>query len=1140
MTTTKLLQRFQILLLALLVSAPCWGDDTDIYLSVGLAGSHPPLVMLSLDYTPDLASTLCTDAWSDRCANELGFEIFSNLDLVDAAGLTEDDGGGANGIADFQEHWSSGSGSALIATYWNNEKVTMYDTMRAVFRILFDELDDVYLAFMVNNDDSCTGSNASGPDQIPNANNMGCGNGAYVLKGFFDPSDSTSRADMNSKLAAIPTPQGNLSHHYQLKELYFEYFRYLTGQAVHNGHLGYTSFGSSTQNKNLNDATNLDGGGNALSTALAWDGTVDTGGGATDKHATYISPFSTTMESDWNCSGVFAINVLDSGSNQEDDSDVEIEANVASGGLGLSSGENTAAGVIAAMRDTDLASATLGISGVDGQQGVTSYFVADNVNTTTNGFAAAGGTGTAHDLGDPSAALESLRSIFREILSVSTTFVAASVPVNVFNRVEVIDNVFLAIFQAETSPFWPGNVKKLKIQEQSVTNPDTGLSETTLQIRDADNDAAFAADDGRIKTDALSYWTNPYGADVIAFDSDKGEVPYKDGRSVNRGGAGQIIPQYLTGNPSTTNVVGSRQLYYEPSTGSTMVALNADTGTASTLASAMGATNDAHALELLKWARGIDVYNEDGDGSTIDARPWMLGDAMHSRPLVINYGTTGGYSMDNPNIHLMFGTNDGLFHVVQNTSTAGSESGKELFAFMPQTVMSNLPVLAAGSPSTPAHPYGVDGESVSLVIDVDNDGNIEYADGDRTYVYVGLRRGGNAYYALDVSRPTTGSVKPELLWKIEQTSGGDFDELAMTFSTPRVTRVNYGGTPVNALIFSGGYNGGWSGASRVGKDAGSTDDAIGNAIYVVNAETGALIWKAVSSGSSSATVKVNADLGDSFPSTVTTFDSNGNGLSDRVYVADSGGALWRADLPEGSGGSWDINKIAQLGNKTGANDRRFFHAPDVINTRDDIGGYHGVVLTSGDRADPKKVTASNYLYVYKDRVLSTGASVTLTVDETDSNTANDLADITNACITGEETTGCNSTDLPRGWKLALEESGEKGLAAPLTVDGTIYATSYLPEGGAAAGSCAPSEGTGRLYAVSLKDGSATMNLNAAILGADKADRYTDIGPGIPPGAKPLGEYILLPGTGIDGNQIIPSGGKTRWKIYWRETDVDTL
>ena len=36
-----------------------------------------------------------------------------------------------------------------------------------------------------------------------------------------------------------------------------------------------------------------------------------------------------------------------------------------------------------------------------------------------------------------------LRNIFQQILSVSTTFVAASVPVNVFNRAEIIDNVYI-------------------------------------------------------------------------------------------------------------------------------------------------------------------------------------------------------------------------------------------------------------------------------------------------------------------------------------------------------------------------------------------------------------------------------------------------------------------------------------------------------------------------------------------------------------------------------------------------------------------------------------------------------------------------------------------------------------------------
>ena len=57
-------------------------------------------------------------------------------------------------------------------------------------------------------------------------------------------------------------------------------------------------------------------------------------------------------------------------------------------------------------------------------------------------------------------------------------------------------------------------------------------------------------------------------------------------------------------------------------------------------------------------------------------------------------------------------------------------------------------------------------------------------------------------------------------------------------------------------------------------------------------------------------------------------------------------------------------------------------------------------------------------------------------------------------------------------------------------------------------------------------------------GFDKADRYTTVGPGIPPGAKPLGDQILLPGKGIDGNQIIDTGGRSRWKIYWRDTGVD--
>ena len=42
-----------------------------------------------------------------------------------------------------------------------------------------------------------------------------------------------------------------------------------------------------------------------------------------------------------------------------------------------------------------------------------------------------------------------LEDVFKQILSVSTTFVSASVPVNAFNRAEVIDNVYLALFKAD-------------------------------------------------------------------------------------------------------------------------------------------------------------------------------------------------------------------------------------------------------------------------------------------------------------------------------------------------------------------------------------------------------------------------------------------------------------------------------------------------------------------------------------------------------------------------------------------------------------------------------------------------------------------------------------------------------------------
>ncbi len=305
---------------------------------------------------------------------------------------------------------------------------------------------------------------------------------------------------------------------------------------------------------------------------------------------------------------------------------------------------------------------------------------------------------------------------------------------------------------------------------------------------------------------------------------------------------------------------------------------------------------DEALLNLLRWARGQDT-----DNGKSSARGWIMGDVLHSRPVALNYGATPGYSKVNPNIRVLFGSGEGMFHILQNTDTSGSESGREVFGFYPRELLANIRWRHEETTTALPRHYGVDGAPAVLKVDKNGDGTLDYRSGDEAYVYVGLRRGGSSYFALDISNP---DAVPRLLWKITPAAGGAFDELGLTFSTPVVGKVNYSGVPVDVLIFAGGYNGGWNDGytARRGKDLDADDDAVGNAIYIVNARTGELIWKAVRgvTGVSSNTHYAHAGLVDSIPSTVAALVTPA-GIIHRLYVGDSGGAVWRVDLPESRG-----------------------------------------------------------------------------------------------------------------------------------------------------------------------------------------------------------------------------------------------
>jgi type IV pilus assembly protein PilY1 len=739
---------------------------------------------------------------------------------------------------------------------------------------------------------------------------------------------------------------------------------------------------------------------------------------------------------------------------------------------------------------------------------------------------------------------------------VDTTLVAPSFSSNRQLQAQAAGDIFFPLFEPGPGLRWRGNVKKLKVARLEEVDPDSGdvtVRELVVQAPMGSPPRAGLAADGGILADALTFWTDPGAADVLAFDATKGEVSGRDGRSVARGGAGQQVPGFQQARVGAGNSEpGARQLFTrDPALPDQLIALDAVAGTAQ-----LGPYLDSddrlaqeQEIALIGWIRGRDAFDEDGDGDRVESRPWLMGDLIHSRPLVISYGARPGtrYSDDNPDVRLFFGTNDGIFHIVRNTLGQGvdKESGGESWAFIPLELLAMQSQLASNQALVPhRHLYGMDGEALALIQDRDLDGNIEPGQGDLVWVFVGQRRGGRAIYAFDMTNPDN----PQFKWQISHRTPG-FEQLAMTFSTPRVARLDLGSvTPSPVLIFGGGYNGGWNGDARVGKDAGSGSDLIGNAIYVVDADTGELVWKAIGPDGGSApvpgsTIHFVPALTDSIPSPLTVVDADDDGIADRAYVGDSGGNVWRVQFGERAGqepgvtgtgpATWRVSRLAALGGE-GSDDRRFFHAPDFVRSRDSAGLYHGILVVSGNRAAPADTGVNNYAYLLKDRLAMSGSE---SGDPPAPLSLNDLADVTSACGLQEQA-ACAPADLAHGWKLALAAPGEKGVSSPLVSNGRVLFTSYVPADDAGPEACSPALGSGRAYLVKLANGSAGLPPAGELEPPGARYRHVDIGPGIPAEVVPYGDRVLVPGKGIDGSPFVTIPGPTRWRVYWREEGVD--
>ncbi|MDD2342582.1 MAG: PilC/PilY family type IV pilus protein [Tolumonas sp.] len=470
------------------------------------------------------------------------------------------------------------------------------------------------------------------------------------------------------------------------------------------------------------------------------------------------------------------------------------------------------------------------------------------------------------------------------------------------------------------------------------------------------------------------------------------------------------------------------------------------------------AANDVTVLLEVKASR--QLLSNTGDGPAplsllpedmLSKIPRFLGDSIHNQPRVLDYG----HQHKGTSRRLLVGTNAGMLHLFNDADNTLDEG----WVFIPAEFLSR--VTASPPAEFHAHQYGLDGEISVFHDDKDHDGIIEADEGDKLWIFFGLRRGGRSYYALDLTDPDHLALK----WKI---SGDDRDGmyklLGETWSTPQLAYISaYGSAKKTVLVVGGGFD--------LQKDHDSTHAAqLGRAIYIIDADSGAKLFS-ISSDADSLN-NLQAPLTDAIPADVALLDSDQDGTTDRLYAADSGGNVWRLDMV-GDFSDWRMTKLAALGqaqNETVAGVRQFFGQPVIVRSvvRMETGKQAAVevpadwvLLGSGDRAHPDQHDpVPNYYFALADRQVTPykkaqAAASVLTLDT--------LQKINNTGLVADK------ANFSSGWYVDLKQPQEKVFGNGYVVAGQVWFTSFSPVDNNQSGG--DSVGMTQLYRLDLQSGS---------------------------------------------------------------------
>jgi type IV pilus assembly protein PilY1 len=703
---------------------------------------------------------------------------------------------------------------------------------------------------------------------------------------------------------------------------------------------------------------------------------------------------------------------------------------------------------------------------MSGKQNIITYTIGFTIDNDLLERTAAQGHGKYFYSQNAQQLSDAFQNIVGEILSKTSSFVAPVVPVSRMERTTAGDKIYLAVFKPIQDKMWSGNIKKYGIAQQYS-------SDGTIKPGDIiDVSGALALDsNGQFFETARSYWTS---SGVL------------DGGDAEKGGVGEVLMnRNFVSNP--------RRIYtYNTTIGNINLTHSSNAFNKTNITPAMlglGTDNSARD-KLVDFVYGYDAYDDDGNGITNEKRDWILGAFLHSRPLIIHYDASQSI--------IYAGSNGGMLHAFDD------DTGEELWGFIPPNVLPNLQALHSDLVLS-----FVDSSPKSY-ISRNTDGSI-----NKAILIFGERRGGNRYYALDVTNPSA----PKYLWEVNPDApNSPYVEMGQAWSTASIGKISCqgGGTCIGGekwvVFVGGGYD------EKEDNDVPPADTK-GRAVYVIDVLDGSLIKRFSNAEIPAMTYSI--------PSDIAKVDTNEDGKIDRLYVGDMGGRMWRFDIGDPNPTNWTGRIIF-----AGSPGTKIFYPPDVTL---EVGDYEMLFFGTGDREHPKESAVINRIYAIKDKNLS-GAI-----------TESGLYDVSSDELQATGTTEARRNEIltalgnSSGWLIQLNEySGEKSLSPPTVLNKVAYFTTFTPGAGGETDPCLVGEGNARVYALQYQTGNAVFNFDLTNdMGGNsvikKEDRFKSIGLGIPSGVvitfvkdKAVG-YIGVGG----GINCFDPHAKRREPKYWK-------